>query len=189
MEEKIMSIKVVTGKARLSYLNVFKPKAMSEGQPEKYSVCILIPKSDTVTIQKIKKAIEEEKRAAAEKHWKGKIPANLKTPLRDGDEERADDHPEYEGMYFINANSNNKPILLDRDRNELLDQTELYSGCWGQVSFNLYGFDTSGNRGIAAGLNAIRKLADDEPFGSVVTVDSAAKDFEDFDDFDDEMLG
>lgn len=184
-----MSTKVVTGTVRFSYLNVFKPKAINEGQDPKYSVCLLIPKKDKKTLDKIKKAIEAEKKAGAAEKWKGKVPANLKTPLRDGDVERADEHPEYAGMYFINANSAKKPVLLDESKDEVLDQTELYSGCWGRANVNFYCFDVNGNRGIAVGLNALQKKRDDEPLGGMITAESAAADFDDDYDDDDDMLG
>ncbi|RZT02926.1 DUF2815 family protein [Cuneatibacter caecimuris] len=183
-----MSTKVVTGTVRFSYLNVFKPKAITEGQDPKYSVSLLIPKEDKATLRKIRDAIEAEKKAGAAEKWKGKVPANLKTPLRDGDVERADEHPEYEGMYFLNASSSEKPILLDETKEEVLDQTELYSGCWGRANVNFYCFDVNGNRGIAVGLNALQKKRDDEPLGGMITVESAAADFDDDDD-DDGMLG
>lgn len=182
-----MSTKVVTGTVRFSYLNVFKPKAITEGQDPKYSVSLLIPKEDKATLRKIRDAIEAEKKAGAAEKWKGKVPANLKTPLRDGDVERADEHPEYEGMYFLNASSSKKPILLDETKEEILDQTELYSGCWGRANVNFYCFDVNGNRGIAVGLNALQKKRDDEPLGGMITVESAAADFDD--DDDDSMLG
>lgn len=181
-----MSTKVVTGTVRLSYLNVFKPKAINEGQDPKYSVCLLIPKEDKATLKKIRDAIETEKKAGAAEKWKGKVPANLKTPLRDGDVERADEHPEYAGMYFINANSSKKPVLLDECKDEILDPAELYSGCWGRANVNFYSFDVNGNRGIAVGLNALQKKRDDEPLGGTITVESAAADF---DDDEDNMLG
>lgn len=184
-----MSTKVVTGTVRFSYLNVFKPKAINEGQEPKYSVCLLIPKKDKKTLDKIRKAIEAEKKAGAAEKWKGKVPANLKTPLRDGDVERADEHPEYEGMYFINANSSKKPVLLDESKDEILDQTELYSGCWGRANVNFYCFDVNGNRGIAVGLNALQKKRDDEPLGGMITAESAAADFDDDYDDEDDMLG
>ncbi|MEI1258345.1 DUF2815 family protein [Blautia sp. JLR.GB0024] len=182
-----MSTKVITGTVRLSYLNVFKPKAISEGQDPKFSVCLLIPKDDKATLKKIRDAIEKEKKAGAAEKWKGKVPANLKTPLRDGDVERADEHPEYAGMYFINANATKKPVLLDEYKEEILDQTELYSGCWGRANVSFYSFDVNGNRGIAVGLNALQKKRDDEPLGGTVTIESAAADFDDEDD--DDMLG
>lgn len=181
-----MSTKVITGTVRLSYVNVFKPKAINEGQDPKYSVCLLIPKEDKATLKKIRDTIEAEKKAGAAEKWKGKVPANLKTPLRDGDAERADEHPEYEGMYFINANSAKKPVILDEFKEEILDPTELYSGCWGRANVNFYSFDVNGNRGIAVGLNAIQKKRDDEPLGGTVTVESAAADF---DEDEDDMLG
>lgn len=183
-----MSTKVVTGTVRFSYLNVFKPKAISEGQDLKYSVCLLIPKEDKATIKKIKDAIEAEKKAGAAEKWKGKVPSNLKTPLRDGDAERADEYPEYAGMYFLNANSSRKPVLLDESKDEILDQTELYSGCWGRANVNFYSFDVNGSRGIAVGLNALQKKRDDEPLGGMITAESAAADFDD-DYEDDDMLG
>lgn len=184
-----MSTKVVTGTVRFSYLNVFKPKAINEGQEPKYSVCLLIPKENKATLDKIRKAIEAEKKAGAAEKWKGKVPANLKTPLRDGDEERADEHPEYAGMYFINANSAKKPVLLDECKDEILDQTELYSGCWGRANVNFYAFDVNGNRGIAVGLNALQKKRDDEPLGGMITAESAAADFDDDYEDDEDMLG
>lgn len=184
-----MSTKVITGTVRFSYLNVFKPKAVNEGQEPKYSVCLLIPKKDKKTLDKIRRAIEAEKKAGAEEKWKGKVPANLKTPLRDGDEERADEYPEYAGMYFLNANSTKKPILLDETKDEILDQTELYSGCWGRANVNFYYFEVNGNRGIAVGLNALQKKKDDEPLGGMITIESAAADFDDDYEDDEDMLG
>lgn len=182
-----MSTKITTGTVRFSYLNVFKPKAFSEGGPEKYSVVLLIPKDDKKTVAAIKKAVEEAKKAGVQDKWKGKVPANLWNPLRDGDEEKADEHPEYAGMYFLTAKSDTKPILLDEYKDEILDQTELYSGCWGRAAISFFAYDNN-SKGIGAGLNALQKKRDDEPFGNAMTVDSARDCFDDDDD-DDDMLG
>ncbi|WP_219710562.1 ssDNA-binding protein, partial [Clostridioides difficile] len=84
----------------------------------KYSVCILIPKSDKATLGRIKKAIDAAKEQGKTSKWGGKGPGNLKTPLRDGDAERADEAEEYVGMYFLNANSTQKPGIVDKDLNE-----------------------------------------------------------------------
>lgn len=158
--KEAVATKVVTGKVRFSYAHVFEPHAMEEGQTKKYSVCILIPKKDKAAIAKIEKAIAAAKEAGKAK-FGGKIPASLKTPLRDGDEERPDKE-EYEGMMFINANSNRKPEVVDADRNEILNKEEFYSGCWGRASFNFYAFNTSGNKGIACGLNNLMKTEEGE---------------------------
>lgn len=174
--------KVVTGKVRFCYANVFTPTAMSEGDTPKYNVCILIPKKDEDTVNKIRKAIEAAKEAGKAKLVgpSGKFPSNLKTPLRDGDEERPDD-PAFEGHYFINANSQRKPGIIDRDRQAILDPDEFYSGCYGRASINFYAFNVQ-SKGIAAGLNNIQKLADGERLvGGSTAEEDFADDFEDDD--------
>ncbi|WP_328802002.1 DUF2815 family protein [Paenibacillus sp. LX16] len=173
--------KVVTGKVRLSYVHVFEPNAIDGGEP-KYSSSILIPKSDKVTLKKIKAAIAAATEAGKSK-WGGKVPANLKTPLRDGDEEREDD-PAYAGHYFLNASSKNKPGIIDLDKIEITDSTEVYSGCYARVSLNFYAFNTNGNKGIAAGLNNLQKVADGEYLGGRSRAeDDFDDDFEDEDSF------
>lgn len=162
MSNQVNSTKVVTGKVRFCYVNVFEPTAMNEGDTPKYNICVLIPKSDTATIDKIKKAIEAAKEAGKAKlaDKNGKIPSNLKLPLRDGDDERGDD-PAFEGMYFINANSQRKPSIVDKDLNPIMEKEEFYSGCYGRASINFYAFNVS-SKGIAAGLNNLQKLEDGE---------------------------
>lgn len=150
--------KVLTGKVRASYANVWTPKAIEEGQDAKYSISLLIPKSDKKTIAKIEAAIQAAKEEGKAK-FGGKIPKVLKTPLRDGDEERPDDE-NYEGMMFINANSARKPGIVDKDVEPIIDQDEFYSGCYCRATVNFYAFNVSGNRGIAAGLGNLQKLED-----------------------------
>lgn len=156
------STKVITGKVRFSYANVFEPTAMQDGQTPKYNVSIIISKSDTKTVEAIKKAIEAAKEAGKSKiaDKNGKIPVNLKTPLRDGDEERPDD-PTYENSYFVNANSERKPGIVDRDLNPIMSRDDFYSGCYGRASINFYAFNVN-SKGIACGLNNLQKLEDGE---------------------------
>jgi hypothetical protein len=182
MAIKNTDTKVITGKVRLSYAHLFKPHAISEGQDPKYSVCLLIPKSDKTTLGKIKKAIEAAKQAGASK-WGGKIPANLKMPLRDGDEERPDQE-EYVGCYFVNATSKQKPGIVDRQLNEILDSTEVYSGCYARASINFYAFNQAGNKGIACGLNNIQKLEDGDYLGGRSRPED---DFEPLDDSEEDI--
>lgn len=162
MGNQVNSTKVVTGKVRFCYVNAFKPTAMNEGDTPKYNICVLIPKSDTATIDKIKKAIEAAKEAGKAKlaDKNGRIPANLKLPLHDGDEERPDD-PAFEDHYFINANSVRQPSIVDRSLNPIMSRDEFYSGCYGRASINFYAFNVS-SKGIAAGLNNLQKLEDGE---------------------------
>lgn len=156
------STKVITGKVRFSYANVFEPTAMQDGQTPKYNVSIIISKSDTKTVEAIKKAIEAAKEAGKSKiaDKNGKIPVNLKTPLHDGDEERPDD-PAYENSYFVNANSERKPGIVDRDLNPIMSRDDFYSGCYGRASINFYAFNVN-SKGIACGLNNLQKLEDGE---------------------------
>lgn len=154
--------KVTTGKVRLSYCHLFEPHAM-EGNEPKYSTAILIDKKDTSTINAIKEAIELAKKNGVSK-WGGKVPPTLKTPLRDGDEERPDDEA-YEGCYFLNANSKQRPGVVDQDVQPILDATEVYSGCYGRLTLNFYAYNANGNKGIAAGLGNVQKLEDGEPLG------------------------
>lgn len=162
MSNQVNSTKVVTGKVRFCYVNVFEPTAMNEGDTPKYSTCVLIPKSDMATIDKIKKAVEAAKEAGKAKlaDKNGRIPANLKLPLRDGDEERPDD-PAFKDHYFINANSVRQPSIVDRSLDPIMSRDEFYSGCYGRASINFYAFNVS-SKGIAAGLNNLQKLEDGE---------------------------
>lgn len=157
------STKVVTGKVRFCYANVFEPSSMEGSDALKYSVCVLISKDDTKTLEAIKKGIENAKAVGKTKiaDKNGKIPAMLKLPLRDGDVEREDD-PAFAGMMFINATSNRKPAIVDKDLNPVMSKEEFYSGCYGRASINFYAFNTNGNKGIAAGLQNLQKLEDGE---------------------------
>lgn len=180
-----MATKVVTGLVRFSYVNIFKSRSFTDGQDAKYSICLLIPKEDKATLKKIKAAIAEATEEGIASKWGGKKPANLKNPLRDGDEERAEEAEEYEGMYFLNANSQQKPGIVDKDLNEILDPDEVYSGCWGRASINFFPYNSNGNKGIGAGLNNIQKVKDGERLGGARA--SAEADFGDgFEDDDDD---
>lgn len=173
------STKVVTGTVRLSYANVWEPVSINGGAP-KYSVSLIIPKTDTKTINAINEAIDNAIQAGIGK-FGGKIPnkAALKLPLRDGDLERDDEA--YKNSFFLNANSKDAPQIVDRAVQPILDRGEVYSGCYARVSINFYAFNSNGNRGIACGLGNIQKVNDGEPLGGK---SSATSDFTaDFDDF------
>jgi len=160
--------KVITGpETRWSYANVWDAKSINGGAP-KFSVSLIIPKSDTKTVEKIKAAIQaayEEGQSKLKGNGKS-VPALsvIKTPLRDGDTERPDDQA-YAGCYFINANSSAAPGIVDADRQPILDRSEVYSGVYGRASISLYAFNSNGNRGIACGLNNLQKIKDGEPLG------------------------
>ena len=176
--------KVITGpKTRWSYANVWDPKSINGGTP-KYSVSLIIPKSDVATVKKIEAAIQAAYEEGESK-LKGRsksVPSLkvLKTPLRDGDLERPDDAA-YADSYFINANSASAPGIVDADRQPILERSEVYSGVYGRASINFYAFNSNGNKGIACGLSNLQKIADGEPLGGK----SRAEDDFETDDNDD----
>ena len=173
--------KVVTGVVRLSYANVWEPASINGSNP-KYSVSLIIPKTDTKTIDAINAAVDAAIKDGAAK-FGGKIPPKgaLKLPLRDGDTERDDDA--YAGCYFVNANSRTAPQIVDKHVRPILDRSEVYSGVYAHVSLSFYAFNTNGNKGVACGLGNIQKVRDGEPLGGR---SSAADDFST--DFDDDFL-
>ena len=176
-----MSTKVITGKVRASFVHVFEPQSVNGSEP-KYSCSFIIPKSDTETIAAIRAAIEQAKQDGVAK-FGGKIPPNLKLPLRDGDIDRPDD-PNYADCYFVNANSKEKPGLVDRRRIPITDPLELYSGCYVRASINFFAFNTNGNKGVAAGLGNIQKWADGEPLNGRVRAEDEFTSLDDVDDDD-----
>lgn len=177
-----MSTKVITGLVRFSYVNVFEPKS-SEGSEPRYSISLLIKKSDKETLVKIKTAIEVAKQAGIGKLG-GKIPSNLKIPIRDGDVEKSDDE-NYAGCYFLSASCKTKPGVVNKKRLAITDTTEFYSGCWGHASITFYAFNTNGNRGIACGLNNLLKISDGENLGGRANALDDFKNLEiEFDDDD-----
>ena len=157
------AIKVVTGKVRFSYAHVFTPQESPNGGALKYSVSLIIPKSDKATIDKINKAIEDCKTENASV-WGGTVPKLLKGGLRDGDIEKEGD-PAYANSYFINANSAQKPGVVDADLNAILDQSECYSGCFGRASVNFFAYNSNGSKGVGCALNNVQKLEDGEKLG------------------------
>jgi hypothetical protein len=181
--------KVVTGKVRLSYVSLFQPKADDEGN-EKYSCTILIPKSDKVTIAKIKTAIEAAKQAGADKlkDKNGKMPATVQTSVHDGDGEKpkgGEYGEECRGCYVINASSRQKPGIIDARKNEILDSTEVYSGCYARASINFYAYNRKGGRGITCGINNVQKIADGDYLGGR---SRAEDDFDEYNDGEDGLL-
>jgi hypothetical protein len=181
---KVNETKVVFGPCRLSYTHVFNKYTPESGDSAdgKYMTNVLIPKSETETIDAIKQAIEAAKKAGIVSRWGGKEPKKLDMPLRDGDEKEDDVYADH---FYVNAKSNTRPGIVDKDLNPIVDEEEIYSGVWAYVSVTFYAYDVSGNRGVACGLNNIKKFKDDDKLGGRV---SAESDFADFDDEDDDDL-
>ena len=181
------STRVVTGpRSRFSFCHIWEPKSINGGDP-RYSMSVIIPKDDEDTVSRINGAIEAAYRDGESKlKGKGALPplSAIHTPLRDGDLDRPDD-PAYAGCWFLNANSDRAPGIVDAHAQPILDRNEVYSGCYGRVSLSFFAFNTNGNRGIACGLNNIQKLRDGEPLGGHL---SAEQEFAGLDDGDEDFL-
>ena len=170
--------KVVTGKVRFSYCNIFEPREPQGGGDPKYSVTLLIPKSDTATLNKIKLAIADAREAFCSRNGANALPARPNHTLHDGDGMRDSGEEfgsECKGCYVITVSSRQKPIVVDNMRNAITDPLEVYSGCYGRAAINFFGYSSNGKKGISAGLLSIQKLHDGEALGSRGSAD-------DFDD-------
>ena len=170
MNENVTT-KVKIGEVRFSYVHIFTPEAVAEGSDKKYSVSLIIPKSNKKLVAEIKTAIDAAIEAGVAQKFGGKRPLNLRSPLRDGDLEKADDDA-YAGAYFINATSKTKPGVVKRVKIngqnklvEVVDEQDIYSGCYGIVSINFFPYNNAGNKGIGAGLNNVLKTNDGDYLG------------------------
>ena len=169
-----------TGKARLTYAFLWQPRANDNddadgSDKEKFSTCVLIPKEDQDTINRFTAAFNTAVQAGQAKGlWGANLPNNFKIPLRDGDAEYLEKGEEYKGHWFLNASSTRKPRIVDLARNDIYDESEVYSGCYARVCINLFPFNQRGNRGIGCGLEAVQKICDGEALGGApVDVDEA----------------
>lgn len=159
--------RVVTGRVRLSYAHLTTPRAL-EGQKAKYSVTLLIPKSDVATKQKIDAAIQAAISDGVASKWNGVRPAQPATPLYDGDGVRPTGEAfgeECKGHWVMTASSEQKPQVVDLGLNEILSATEIYSGMYARVSIRFFPYFATGKKGIGCGLNNVQKLEDGVPLG------------------------
>lgn len=169
---------IVTGKVRFSYVNIFRTRLDQDGTDSgKYSITLLIPKSDAAT----KKALDEGMKKALQEglasKFGGVMPPSPRTPLYDGDGVRPSGEPfgaECKGHWVITASTKTKPQVVGPDRAPILNETEVYSGCYGRVSLRFFAYSMSGNKGVGCGLGNVQKLEDGEPLGGGT---SAAQDF------------
>ena len=178
---KVSGSKIVFGPVRLSYVHLFKPWAgqdVSEDQA-KYQCCCLIPKNEKETIAAINKCVGEAKKAGVQSKWNGKLPKKLALPVQDGDER--EDPAEFEDHLYINAKCKTRPGVIDRFKQPIMDEEEMYSGVWAYVAVRFYPYLASGNAGVAAGLDNVMKFKDDDHLGGRASADV------DFDGVGDDM--
>lgn len=172
--------KVVTGKVRFSYVSIKEPRAV-DGGDAKYSITLLIPKTDNVTMGKIRAAVQEAAIAFRKKHGEASLPAKPIDPVHDGDGTKPNSGepygPECKGCWVISASADedHRPKAFDYAGNDILDLSEVYSGCYGRAIINFYGYNNR-KKGVGCGLLAVQKLQDGDPLGGVAF---SAADFDD----------
>ena len=162
-----MSTNIVVQNARLSYVNLFSPRATKDGDP-KYSTTVLVPKGDTASYQAIRAAVEEATQYGIGAKWNGKRPPRIDTPIHDGDGTRENGEPfgdECKGHWLFTASSKRQPGVVDQRVQPIMDSTQVYSGMYANVAVNFYPYDAGGHRGIAAGLNHVQKVRDGDSLG------------------------
>lgn len=184
-----MATQFNTGRIRFSYPNVFTPRAASAGQDAKYSMCVLIPKTDKATKAKIDAAIREVYDENKSTKFKGLLFEEIQTPLHDGDGRKPKGGAygeECKGHWVLNASSKNKPGVVDGDRRPVTDPTKIWAGEYGRVAVNFYAYEVSGNKGVACGLNGVQCLGYGDPIDGRIAAEDAFNDgFED--EMDDEL--
>lgn len=183
INKKISDTNIRIGEVRFSYANVFAPRANNDGGDEKYSACVIIPKSNKQALKLVQEAIDAAKQVGKTSKWGGKIPANCKSPLRDGDIDREDDEA-FEDCYFLNASTKNKPgvmVMDDGTPTPALGTEDFYSGCYGAVTLNFFAYENSGNKGVGVGLNNLIKTRDGQRLAGGRSAD------EDFGDLADDL--
>lgn len=160
------TVKVTTPEFRVSFPNVFQAASAFDGQPPTYNIQMLFDKDTDLS------KIHEACKQVAREKWPDKKPANLRMPIRDGDEK---EYEQYQGKMFANAKSKLKPGIVDQNLNEIIDPSDFYAGCYARATVTVYAYDKAGNKGVALGLQNLQKLRDGQAFSGRT---SATDDFE-----------
>lgn len=173
-----IATKVLTGEVRLSYANLTTPRAPQQGGEPKYSVTLLIPKTDAATIADINASIKAAYDDGVSKKWGGAHPTP-KQIVHDGDGLRPSGLPfgdECKGHLVLTASTKNKPQVVGIDNLDCeLAPSDIYSGMYARVTINFFAYDTAGSKGVGCGLGNVLKTRDGEALAGGA---SAASDFE-----------
>lgn len=167
---------ITTGKVRASYVNIFQPRVPENGGEAKYSLTLLIPKTDVTTLNAIYAEIEKAKQEGAQKAFNGAVPPMCKIPLHDGDGFRPSGEAfgeECRGHMVMTASAKLQPSIVGLDMQAIINPADVYSGCYVRANINFFAYNTNGNKGIGCGLNAVQKIEDEEPLTARVSAEEA----------------
>ncbi|MBD5461487.1 MAG: DUF2815 family protein [Lachnospiraceae bacterium] len=167
---------MTTGKVRASYIHIFQPRVPENGGDPKFSVTLLIPKTDTLTLNAIFAEIEKAKQEGAQKAFNGNVPPMCKIPIYDGDGFRPSGEAfgeECRGCMVMTASAKNQPVIVDLNMQNIINPAEVYSGCYIRANINFFAYNSNGNKGIGCGLNAVQKIEDGEPLTMRISAEEA----------------
>lgn len=171
----VSGTKVTTSECRTSYVHLDAPylSPTIQNGTAKYSVVLLIPKGDTKTYEAIRAAEEAAIQIGIQKKWGGDRPHKLASLIHDGDTE-ADlkQNPEYAGHWYMSVSNTQRPGVVDKNLQPIMDGSDLYSGMWVLAALNAYPYNTSGNKGVSFGLNNLVKWRDDEALAGSASAES-----------------
>ncbi len=169
---------LTTPPVRVSYPQVFVPRAIQEGAEPKYGIVLMFDKTNSEHNKFLNML-----HAKAQKAMKEKWPDPTKRPripivghdmscIKDGDTAcnkqgvpLIEKNPEYAGHFIVRAGSKRKPGIVDKGRAEIMDKEAIYGGCSCKINLNPYAYDTKGNKGVTFGLNGVQFWGDGEAFG------------------------
>lgn len=175
LPDKLSGVKFTTPKFRLSFPHLFEPTKYDKNSKPAYSIVMLFPKDqDLSSMKKSILSAAKEAFGADRKKW----PKGLSLPWRDGDDK--EDLAGYEGHFYAGAKSYNKPVVVDRDKNKIEIEDDIYGGCYARAVLVAKATEAGGKFYITLYLQAVQFIADGERFGGGVNLD------EDFDDLEDD---
>lgn len=158
------------------------------GGSKKYSLRLIVPKSNKKAVKAIKDAIADAMKRGSEDKFKGKSLKKAKNPLKDGDDEETDKYPFLADSYFIDMKSNTKPTVIDKSRKPLTTDDEVYSGMMVLVAGFAMPYFTDGSWGVTFVLDAVVKVGDGERIGgSQFDLNDAFGDVLDEDEWEDDI--
>ena len=171
---------MITPEMTGSFIKVFEPEVNLSGEL-KYSIQLMIPKTDKKGIAQLEAAVERAKAKGKDKKWGGKLPKFRYQPLRDGDAELASGEKtdeSYKGMMFLNAacGEKNRPQVVGPNAKPLMDEEALYSGCIVRADLTPFPYINAGNAGIGWWLNSLMLVRDGKRLdGKLNAVDAFAE--------------